>query len=994
MNFLILRANQFSGDHISNKFLGDIPDQVLAWQLGVANQLDLVPVIVESKATRLDKKPKFDNVILVDNRNPANTGPMGSVFCARPVIRESVIVSYGDVLVHSDSIEKLLKAGTDISFLYDSKWVSRFPGISEDYLYRSEKARHDSVSWLFGRDLPIDPEVFEFVGIVFLSSRALEVLDALARDNFVESAQYYLNDAIRILLEVDSSLTLSGIDVAGNWAQVHIEEDVTRFILSTKGKTLERLSNQLCKSVVPKLLRISFENWMNDRAWCLEKLYMTFEGKSVAVRSSANFEDSFEGSSAGVYDTFLNVTGLKSQARHVDNVFASYSCPVGEEVVVQKMVESVVASGVLFSRTLSNSAPWFCISISEGEDTSQITTGNSGGETWFVSRCFDGPFPNGLLGVILGATQEVESVTAYDELDIEFAISESDSFNLLQTRPLVSSTKMDRKPDHLFFDLIRDSQSLWEKKRNQLIKDKLTANPIFSVMTDWNPAEIIGVAPKRLAWDLYKYLVTDTTWAIQRFEAGYHQVSCPLLVDLMDRPYVDVTESLRSFIPRGMSESATSRLLDFYLTSLNEDKSLHDKVEFEIALTCVTPNFDSRLGSLREKGVLSNQELDTLKESLRQITVKAIKFIDNFEFVDERYVHDSFGELPAYLNNIRINGVLPFAHAARCAFVAVSIIRDSVAAGLLSREGAESFFSGIRTVAHEIQTDAALVKNSELSLSKFITKYGHLRPGTYEISSLRYDADLEKFMLPMIKNAIEGASADDTIHSQWEIEKGAVFEFMKKELGCFGSDVLERFLYKAIELRELLKFKFTESLSDCLRLIEHEGSRLGLSKFELSHMPLVSVFKMAESNIGDIKAEIADQEAKFDVRTAVAAPDVINCVTDLSCFKLGQNRPNFLGLTTVCAPIMHLETSDDVKLNRITGKIVMIEQADPGFDWLFTTKMVGLITKYGGANSHMSIRCAEFGLTSAIGVGEQIFRSLASAKLVEIDPSNKTIRPI
>ena len=50
----------------------------------------------------------------------------------------------------------------------------------------------------------------------------------------------------------------------------------------------------------------------------------------------------------------------------------------------------------------------------------------------------------------------------------------------------------------------------------------------------------------------------------------------------------------------------------------------------------------------------------------------------------------------------------------------------------------------------------------------------------------------------------------------------------------------------------------------------------------------------------------------------------------------------------------------------------MIENADPGFDWIFGSKILGLITKYGGVNSHMAIRCAELEIPVAIGCGEQV----------------------
>jgi phosphohistidine swiveling domain-containing protein len=75
------------------------------------------------------------------------------------------------------------------------------------------------------------------------------------------------------------------------------------------------------------------------------------------------------------------------------------------------------------------------------------------------------------------------------------------------------------------------------------------------------------------------------------------------------------------------------------------------------------------------------------------------------------------------------------------------------------------------------------------------------------------------------------------------------------------------------------------------------------------------------------------------------------------------------------------------------GKIVCIESADPGFDWIFTRHIAGLITKFGGANSHMTIRCAELGIPAAIGVGEATFDRLAAAGRIELKCGEKLVRP-
>ena len=73
----------------------------------------------------------------------------------------------------------------------------------------------------------------------------------------------------------------------------------------------------------------------------------------------------------------------------------------------------------------------------------------------------------------------------------------------------------------------------------------------------------------------------------------------------------------------------------------------------------------------------------------------------------------------------------------------------------------------------------------------------------------------------------------------------------------------------------------------------------------------------------------------------------------------------------------------------LNEKIVFIENADPGYDFLFSYKLKGLVTKYGGSNSHMAIRCMELGLPAIIGTGEKIYERLSKSKKVFIDCNNK-----
>lgn len=76
----------------------------------------------------------------------------------------------------------------------------------------------------------------------------------------------------------------------------------------------------------------------------------------------------------------------------------------------------------------------------------------------------------------------------------------------------------------------------------------------------------------------------------------------------------------------------------------------------------------------------------------------------------------------------------------------------------------------------------------------------------------------------------------------------------------------------------------------------------------------------------------------------------------------------------------------------IEGCIVLIENADPGFDWIFTHRIAGFITAYGGENSHMSIRAREFAIPAAIGVGDTRFKTLLAATSLLLDCAERRIQ--
>jgi phosphoenolpyruvate-protein kinase (PTS system EI component) len=83
---------------------------------------------------------------------------------------------------------------------------------------------------------------------------------------------------------------------------------------------------------------------------------------------------------------------------------------------------------------------------------------------------------------------------------------------------------------------------------------------------------------------------------------------------------------------------------------------------------------------------------------------------------------------------------------------------------------------------------------------------------------------------------------------------------------------------------------------------------------------------------------------------------------------------------------------ENISKSDVNNKIVCIKSADPGYDYLFSKSIGGLITCYGGANSHMAIRCAEMGIPAIIGCGESSFHKYHNAQIIEIDALNRQVK--
>ena len=91
------------------------------------------------------------------------------------------------------------------------------------------------------------------------------------------------------------------------------------------------------------------------------------------------------------------------------------------------------------------------------------------------------------------------------------------------------------------------------------------------------------IRPKSFKESLYKYLITDDIWSKQRTKNGYEKPNKKKLMDTFaGQPYINTLYSFQSLIPKGIEKKTKIKILDYYIKKLNNNKTLHDKIEFEI----------------------------------------------------------------------------------------------------------------------------------------------------------------------------------------------------------------------------------------------------------------------------------------------------------------------------------------------------------------------------------------------------------------------------
>ncbi|MFO1149358.1 MAG: PEP-utilizing enzyme [Alsobacter sp.] len=938
-----------------------------------------------------DVMERFPRLRYVTNPDWRTTGSMRSLADVGLGSGEhDVYISYADILFRPELVEALRATPPDrVSTAVDSVRIAAVRASREVVAVNA-----DGEPVAFGRTAEMQRSTLDLIGVIRVPAGLVAQASFALEVALEASPSGHLAAWLEAMRRAGIGFALC--DVSGQWTDLDSGASLARFVFGTKAETLARLAGVLTSAQIAPQVSFSVRDWDANRKGIVDHVLAELPPGALAVRSSALSEDGFTESNAGKFDSELHVAfAPDALAAAVDRVVASYDEGVGHQVLVQPMVRDVVRSGVAFTRTLGTGAPYRVINYSEGSRTDVVTSGSREASTVvYVHRGSD-TLPARVhpsLAGVLAALDEIERLTELDTLDVEFAIDAQGVCHVLQVRPLVIENERTTEADRLIGVEIQRARTGFIGA--QVPPPGLVGRrTIFGVMPDWNPAEIVGLTPDPLAESLYRHLITDETWAVQRAEFGYRDVrSQPLIHLFAGHPYVDVRASLNSFVPASLPDDCASRIVEAAIERLEANPKLHDKLEFSVTLTCRDLDFDAWMVRLSDAG-LSRSEILDYRDAMSGITRHAFARCDDSMVALAPFAamqDDLIGRtgLPlqrarSLLIACRLTGTLLFAHLARCGFVAMALLRSAVKTGVIEQARMDAFLASIRTVGHRLPADAFAVRQGKLGWDSFVQRYAHLRPGTYDIGSPSYSADPERYLRPLV----ESAHAPQMPDFVWTPEEARAWQGAMRAAGLpHAIEEIDRFLRQATEGREEAKFVFTKGVSVALDDIAAWATWAGLDREEVACLDIMEILAQAHVAVPDtdgLRRRAAHSRERMRLFRAMRLPPLLCNPLDLASFVMPEAEPNFITAGRVRAPIGRVDELSDT--SALDGAIALIDNADPGYDWIFGRKLAGLITAFGGANSHMAIRAAEFGLPAAIGIGEVQMEALWRAQLVELD---------
>ena len=808
-------------------------------------------------------------------------------------------------------IEKVIKSYPELKFYYNPNWkkenfldvfnIINIPLTSDTLIFDSNLLLKDS----FIKELK---DAKENLGYKFFKEKNKNKLKILFfKKKFTNKIKkFYLNNnnisENLFIKHITKKVSKSIIFKKNLFIKIEDFSNPSSFLLGTKADTLFNMNKILKKSNVLDQFTFTQGQWSNDKKKILRQIKKIFPHKKLIIRSSSIFEDRLDQSNAGMFESILNIKNDNFLEDHIEAILKNYKIKKysnsNNQVLIQEFLTNVKVSGVVLTTIQKDSSPYYLINFDDTSNkTDTVTSGNASSikTIYIYKNSKSSSYLNSWQTKLIRSIKEIESKVNLDNLDIEFAVDKKNRVHIFQVRPLKQIKNRNYHIDD--FDLQLSNIKSFINNHQKKQKNLFGNTNIFSNMSDWNPAEMIGPIPLPLSISLYKNLITDISWSISRYQLGYKfNVIDNLIYSFCGLPYVDIRKSLNSFLIPTLSEKICNKLINSELKYLKKNPQFNDKIEFKVAINCYSYDQKNYLNHLEKNLKLSKTDSKIVLKKYKEWTSNLIieskilfekldrkyKYLDKinkFNEIKKQNINEYFEYLKDILRFTKEYGAITFGISARFGFISLSILQTMMNLKIFSKSEYYEFLSNIPTVSSEFSNDLNNYFKRKINKKILINKYGHLRPTSYDINSNSYKILFEKNFFT--KSSLNSNSTNSNINdakSLWLSKKNDIDIWLKKEKTSFNSKQLFDFIINGIKGREYGKFQYSKGLNAILEILNKINNHSRMKEIDLNFLKVEDLIHLSSDsfiNLESLRSKVNIEKKKYNITKSIKLSEII-----------------------------------------------------------------------------------------------------------------------
>ena len=225
---------------------------LLEWQIETFHKLGIDDItVVTGYKSNLIKFPEITNL---ENKKYDSTNMVETLFCAEEKLKNSTIVSYGDILFESKILSNLIKSSSDFSIVVDKNWLDYWKLRFKMPLDDAESLQMDSENFItdIGQKVKNIEEIqAQFIGLMKFQNEGIDILKnfySLSKEQAkfgvnplnpnILFTQSYMTDLLRGL--INYGCKLKAIPINNGWLEI---DSINDYNLYQEKYTQNNISN-------------------------------------------------------------------------------------------------------------------------------------------------------------------------------------------------------------------------------------------------------------------------------------------------------------------------------------------------------------------------------------------------------------------------------------------------------------------------------------------------------------------------------------------------------------------------------------------------------------------------------------------------------------------------------------------------------------------------------------------------------------------------------